>query len=118
VGQTLLLGERRRIKTSKNAVIVSPGRLDRSPCGTGSSARMALLHSRGELGFGEPFTHLSILDTEFSCRIAGTTVVGGIPAVIPTVTGRAWLTGISCYGVDPEDPFPQGYRLDDTWFGC
>jgi proline racemase len=104
------------VKTSKNAVVVSPGRLDRCPCGTGTSARMALLHARGELAVGEPFRHRSILDTEFACRIVATSAAGGVAAIVPEVSGRAWLTGISQYGIDPEDPFPQGYRLADTWF--
>ncbi|WP_037036467.1 proline racemase family protein [Pseudovibrio sp. JE062] len=104
------------VKTSKNAVIVSPGRLDRCPCGTGSSARLALLHARGEIEVGEKFVHRSILDTEFECQILGTTQVGQLDAVKPQIKGRAWLTGISQYGVDPEDPFPTGYRLADTWF--
>ncbi|MBK8160950.1 MAG: proline racemase family protein [Rhodospirillaceae bacterium] len=104
------------VKTSKNAVVVSPGRLDRCPCGTGTSARMALLHARGELAVGEKFRHTSILDTVFDCRILETTRSGAVPAVIPEVSGRAWLTGVSHYGVDPEDPFPEGYRLSDTWF--
>lgn len=104
------------IKTSKNAVVVSPGRLDRCPCGTGTSARMALLHARGELKVGEKFRHTSILDTVFDCRILDTAKAGTVQAVIPEISGRAWLTGISHYGVDPEDPFPEGYRLSDTWF--
>ncbi len=104
------------VKTSKNAVVVSPGRLDRCPCGTGTSARMALLHARGELAIGERFVHKSILDTEFQCRIVETATAGRVPAIIPEVSGRAWLTGISHYGVDPEDPFPEGYRLSDSWF--
>ena len=104
------------IKTSKNAVVVSPGRLDRCPCGTGTSARLALLHARGELGLGERFVHRSILDTEFECRVAGLARVGSIDGVIPEVSGRAWLTGVSHYGVDPDDPFPRGFRLADTWF--
>ncbi|MCW5256394.1 hypothetical protein D5039_19495 [Verminephrobacter aporrectodeae subsp. tuberculatae] len=104
------------VKTSRNAVVVSPGRLDRSPCGTGSSARMALMHARGELSMGEAFLHRSLLDTEFRCRFDRVTEVGGQPAIIPTVSGRAWLTGVSYYGADPEDPFPEGYRLNDTWF--
>jgi proline racemase len=118
INQTLFAGPvtvRDGIKTAKNAVVVSPGRLDRSPCGTGSSARMAVMHSRGELEIGEPFKHLSILDTEFACGIEGTTRVGEIDAVSPCVAGRAWLTGVSYYGTDPEDPFPRGYRLNDTW---
>ncbi|MBN9552786.1 MAG: proline racemase family protein [Alphaproteobacteria bacterium] len=104
------------VKTSKNAVVVSPGRLDRCPCGTGTSARMALLHARGALAVGEPFRHLSILDTVFDCRIVGTAEAGGMPAVVTEIAGCAWLTGISQYGVDPDDPFPEGYRLSDTWF--
>ena len=119
VNQTEFIGPVKMVdgvKTSKNAVIVSPGRIDRCPCGTGTSARMALLHERGELGVGEVFRHTSIIDTEFDCHIVETTSVGNLPAVIPVVSGRAWLTGISHYGVDPEDPFPRGYRLPDTWF--
>ncbi|CAN7762888.1 MULTISPECIES: proline racemase family protein [Rhizobium] len=104
------------VRTSKNAVVVSPGRLDRCPCGTGTSARMALLHARGDLAVGETFRHLSILDTVFDCEILETGTAGPIPAVTPQVSGRAWLTGVSHYGVDPEDPFPEGYRLSDTWF--
>ncbi|MCV3205256.1 proline racemase family protein [Mesorhizobium sp. YC-39] len=104
------------VKTSKNAVVVSPGRLDRCPCGTGTSARMALLHARGDLAVGEKFRHTSILDTVFDCCIVETAVAGNVPAVVTEVSGRAWLTGVSHYGVDPEDPFPEGYRLSDTWF--
>jgi proline racemase len=107
---------REGVKTAKNVVVVSPGRLDRSPCGTGTSARLALLHARGALAAGERFRHLSILDTVFECRIVDTCGVGGIPAVVPEIGGRAWLTGVSHYGVDPDDPFPTGYRLADTWF--
>lgn len=121
INQTLFAGplmERDGIKTAKNAVVVSPGRIDRSPCGTGSSARMALMHARGDLAVGERFTHLSILDTEFACAIEGETKVGNVDAVLTSVSGRAWLTGVSHYGSDPEDPFPNGYRLNDTWLAC
>lgn len=104
------------LKTARNAVVVSPGRLDRCPCGTGTSARLALLHARGELAVGERFRHVSILDTFFDATVAAPATVAGVPAVIPEITGRAWLTGISHYGLDPEDPFPEGYRLPDTWF--
>ena len=105
------------VKTSKNAVVVSPGRLDRCPCGTGSSARLALLHDRGEISVGEVFLHRSILGTEFQCKILCTTPMKHQIGVLSQVAGRAWLTGISHYGVDPTDPFPTGYRLSDTWFG-
>jgi proline racemase len=121
INQTLFAGpltERDGVKTARNAVVVSPGRLDRSPCGTGSSARMALMHARGELAVGEAFLHLSVLDTEFACRIDGVTRVGDVDAIHPHVSGRAWLTGVSYYGSDPEDPFPHGYRLNDTWLAC
>ncbi|MBO6636717.1 MAG: proline racemase family protein [Roseitalea sp.] len=104
------------MRVSKNAVVVSPGRLDRCPCGTGTSARMAVMHAHGELSVGELFQHTSILDTQFRCRIVETTSVGTHPAIVPEITGRAWITGISQYGVDPDDPFPSGYRLGDTWF--
>ncbi len=119
INQTLFagpLGTVNGVKTAKNAVVVSPGRLDRSPCGTGSSARMALMHARGELSVGEAFAHLSVLDTQFNCCVDAVTQVGGQPAVLPHISGRAWLTGVSYYGADPEDPFPEGYRLNDTWF--
>jgi proline racemase len=121
INQTLFAGPlsvQAGIKSSKNAVVVSPGRIDRSPCGTGSAARMALMQVRGELAVGEPFTHYSLLGTEFACSIEALTTVGGIGAVTTRVGGRAWLTGVSCYGTDPEDPFPHGYRLNDTWFAC
>ena len=121
INQTLFAGPltvENGVKTARNAVVVSPGRIDRSPCGTGCSARMAVMHARGELAVDEPFRHVSILGTEFSCGIEATASVGGIDAVITRVGGRAWLTGVSYYGVDPEDPFPQGYRLNDTWLSC
>ena len=120
INQTLFAGPLERtadgVLTSRNAVVVSPGRLDRCPCGTGTSARMALMHARGELATHERFVHSSVLDTRFDCSIVATADVAGVPAVIPEVTGRAWITGVSTYGVDPDDPFPRGYRLADTWF--
>ncbi|HEV7136397.1 MAG TPA: proline racemase family protein [Steroidobacteraceae bacterium] len=121
INQTLFAGPLRvenGVKTARNAVVVSPGRIDRSPCGTGSSARMAVMSAHGDLAVDEPFRHVSILGTEFDCGIEATTSVGGIDAVITRVVGRAWLTGVSYYGVDPEDPFPEGYRLNDTWLSC
>jgi proline racemase len=121
INQTLFAGPltvEKGVKTAKNAVVVSPGRIDRSPCGTGSAARMALMHARGELAAGEAFRHTSILDTEFSCAIVETAKAGDTDAVVTTIAGRAWITGVSQYGVDPQDPFPLGYRLNDTWFSC
>lgn len=101
---------------AKNTVVISPGKLDRSPTGTGCSARLAVLHARGEIGVGEPFVGRSILDTEFHCRIERLAEVGGRPAVVPSISGRAWITGHHRYVLDPGDPFPAGYTLSDTWF--
>lgn len=102
-------------KVAKNTVVVSPGRFDRSPCGTGTSARMAVLHARGQLAEGEIFRHQSIIDTEFVCSIRGTSKVGDHKAVLPTVKGRAWITGFRQSMLDPTDPFPLGYRVGDQW---
>ena len=91
------------------------GALDRSPCGTGTSARMAVLHARGELAIGEEFCHFGPLGTVFVGRLIRETTVGGIPAVVPTITGTAWITGTAQYMVDPTDPFPEGYTIGDIW---
>ena len=103
------------VLTAKNTVVVSPGRCDRSPCGTGTSARMAVMHARGELAVGEPFVHTSIIDSRFECRIESTTTVGGVPAVVPSIAGQAWITDLTTLVLDPTDPYPGGYRLTDTW---
>ena len=99
----------------KNAVVVNPGRLDRSPCGTGTSARLAVLHARGEINVGRPFVAESIIDTEFHSRIESLTTVGSVPAIVPSVAGQAWITDLSQVVLDPTDPFPTGFRLSDTW---
>lgn len=103
--------------TSKNAVIVAPGRLDRSATGTGLSARMAVLHARGQMRPGDRMTHASVLGTTFDGRIVAETSVGGRPAIVPAIRGSAWITGISQIFLDPSDPFPEGYVLPDTWPG-
>jgi proline racemase len=102
---------------SKNAVVVAPGRLDRSATGTGLSARMAALHARGDLQVGEAMTHASVLGTTFDGRIVSETTVGDRPAIVPAIRGSAWITGITQVIVDPTDPFPEGYLLPDTWPG-
>jgi len=120
INQTLFAGPLENIEgglTSKNAVIVSPGRIDRSPCGTGTSARLAVLHAKGLLQTGEKLDHVSIINTHFAGRILGATSIAGTPGINVSISGRAWLTGISQYGIDPEDPLPHGHRLADTWFG-
>jgi proline racemase len=91
------------------------GSLDRSPCGTGTSARMACLHARGQLGLGQPFVHQGVLGTTFTGLLHDVTTVGGVPAVLPSVEGRAWLTGLNSHLLDPDDPFQEGYTLADVW---
>ena len=103
--------------TARNAVIVSPGRIDRSPCGTGTSARLAVLHARGLIDVGEEFIHESILGTTFASRIEGVAAVADVPAVTCSVAGQAYITDFSQVGLDPDDPFPEGYTLSDTWLG-
>lgn len=101
--------------TMRNAVTIDPGKVDRSPTGTGLSARMALLSARGEMSVGDSLTMRSIIDSEFTGRIIDETELDGRPAIIPSVTGRAWITGTHQYTVHPDDPWPRGYRLSDTW---
>jgi proline racemase len=104
-------------RTSRNAVVVSPGRLDRSATGTGLSARMAALHARGQMRAGDGMTHASVLGTTFDGRIVEEATVGGRPAIVPAIRGSAWITGVTQVLVDPTDPFPEGYLLPDTWPG-
>ncbi len=99
----------------RNAVAIRPGKIDRSPCGTGCSARMAVLHAQGRMTVGDRFVGTSLLDTEFHCRLAAETEVGGRPAISPIISGRAWIIGTQQLMIDPADPFPAGYRLSDTW---
>ncbi len=112
---TAPLAEEKGVLAGASAVSIRPGKLDRSPCGTGCSARMAVLHAKGRMKTGERFLGRSILGTEFQCRIAAEATVGGRPAIIPEISGRAWITGAHQQMLDPADPFPQGYRLADTW---
>ena len=102
---------------TKNAVVVAPGRLDRSATGTGLCARMAALHARGSMHAGDAMTHASVLGSTFDGRIVAETTVGGREAIVPAVRGSAWITGITQVLVDPADPFPEGYLLSDTWPG-
>jgi proline racemase len=97
------------------AVAIQPGKVDRSPTGTALSARMAVLHARGEMGEGDRLTAVSLIGSTFTGRILGTTTVGDTPAILPEISGRAWITGIHQHMLDPSDPWPGGYRLTDTW---
>lgn len=114
----------------RNTVVVSTGKLDwnrpstwtgacdRSPCGTGTCARMAALYARGRLGLNEPFRHEGILGTVFTGELIREVDVGApYPAVVPTLSGRAWITGTANYMLDPEDPFPEGFTIADIWGG-
>ncbi len=103
------------VLTGRNAVAIRPGKIDRSPCGTGCSARMAVLHARGEMRVGERFIGSSLIGSEFHCRIERETMLGERPAIVPVISGRAWITGRRDEMLDPSDPWPQGYRLSDTW---
>ncbi len=103
---------------TKHAVAIRPGKIDRSPTGTGVSARLAVLHARGELVKGDMLRARSIIDSEFLGRIEDETTVAGASAIIPSITGRAWITGKTQLSLDPDDPWPNGYRLSDTWPGA
>jgi proline racemase len=99
---------------ARAATSIHPGWLDRSPCGTGTSARMAQMYARGELKLGEEFPHESVLGSRFVGRLSDQTRVGSFDAVIPTVRGRAWVTGFATYLLDPEDPFPAGFLFSSS----
>jgi len=116
-----------KANSRRNAVTVSTGKLDwerpatwtgaidRSPCGTGTCAKMAILHARGELQVGDPFRHEGILGTVFTGRVVEELTVGEYPAIVPTITGEAWITGFATYVLDPSDPFPDGFTVGDIW---
>jgi len=111
----------------RNVVVVSTGTLDwdkpstwtgvfdRSPCGTGTSAKMATLYAKGRLGLNQDFRHESILGTVFTGRLVDTVQVGPYQAVVPTITGSGWITGYARYVVDPDDPFQEGFTVGDIW---
>ncbi|HTZ77779.1 MAG TPA: proline racemase family protein [Stellaceae bacterium] len=103
------------VLTGPNTVVIEPAKLDRSPCGTGCSARMAVLHARGELKVGERYLARSIIGSSFHCRIDAEARIGGKPGIVPVIAGQAWITGTHQVTLDPTDPWPEGYRLSDTW---
>lgn len=114
---TLPVGDVGGVKTGRNTVVISPGKLDRSPCGTGTSARLAVLHAKGGLAVGEKLISTSVIGSEFEAAIESkTTLSDGTPAIHPTIAGRAWINGFHNYVLDPDDPWPEGYTLSDTWF--
>jgi proline racemase len=104
--------------TGRSAVAIRPGKVDRSPTGTAISARMAVMHARGIMKVGDRFKGVSLIGSRFTGCIAGTTTVAGRPAIVPQISGRAWITGTHQLMLDPDDPWPGGYRLSDTWPGA
>lgn len=102
---------------TRHAVAIEPGKIDRSPTGTALSARMALLRATGRMKVGDQLTARSIIESVFAGRIEEETEIGGLPAIIPSITGSAWITGNFQYLLDPADPWPGGYRVGDTWPG-
>ncbi|GAB3078859.1 proline racemase family protein [Micromonospora schwarzwaldensis] len=106
-----LAAEGSTARLSRHAMVIHPGWFDRSPCGTGTSARMAQLHARGLLPLHQDFVNESLLGTRFTGRLTASSTVAGQPAVLPTITGRAWLTGTAQLFLDPDDPFPAGFLL-------
>lgn len=109
------LSRENNVLTSRNACVVNPGKLDRSPTGTGCSALMAVLHAKGLMSLGDTYVGRSVIDSQFIGRILGETTVGNHKAVIPQITGRAWISGTSQLLLDPDDPYPNGYKISDTW---
>jgi len=95
----------------RNVVVFGQGQVDRSPCGTGTSAKLATLHAKGKLKQGEKFVYESIASTLFTGEIVGTTKVGDYDAVIPQITGSAYITGFCQYVIDEDDPVKHGFRL-------
>lgn len=107
----------RRLET-RHAVAIRPGKIDRSPTGTAVSARMAVLAAKGQMGAEDMLVARSIIGSEFTGRIVGKTTLGDVDAILPEITGRAWITGTHQLLLDPDDPWPQGYRVNDTWPGA
>ena len=103
------------VLSGANAVAIRPGKIDRSPTGTGCSARMAALHAKGQMQVGEHYRATSIIGSEFDCHIAAETSLAGQKGIFPVISGTAWITGTHQHMLDPSDPYPEGYRLSDTW---
>lgn len=103
---------------ARHAVAIRPGKIDRSPTGTAVSARMALEHARGRMTTGDTLSATSLIGSEFRGAIVNAVSVGGRPAIVPEISGRGWITGTHEHMLDPDDPWPEGYRLSDTWPGA
>lgn len=101
---------------SRSGTVVLHGRLDRSPCGTGTSGRLAVMAAKGQIANGEKFRHVSISDTHFHAHIVETLPMGPFGGVLTKIAGQAWITSMGQYGVDPTDPYPRGHKVSDVWF--
>ena len=115
ISYVMLIGDDDPSNGSLRGATVLSGRVDRSPCGTGNSARLAIMAARGVAGVGSRFVARSLIDSEFIVELIGETTVGGRPAVLPRISGRGWVVGTRTSSVDPTDPYPLGYVLSDVW---
>jgi proline racemase len=115
ISYVMVIGDDDPAAGSLRGATVLSGRVDRSPCGTGNSARLACLHARGQAQVGSAFTARSLIDSEFHVELVGETTVAGRPAVLPRITGRGWVFGTRITAVDPTDPYPLGFVLSDVW---
>jgi proline racemase len=115
ISYVMLIGDDDPANGSLRGATVLSGRVDRSPCGTGNSARMAVMAARGQADVGSTFIARSLIDSEFHVEMVGRTTVGGRPAVLPRISGRGWVVGSRTTTVDPSDPYPLGYLLSDIW---
>jgi proline racemase len=100
---------------ARNGTVIHPGRLDRSPCGTGSAARLAVMHAKGEVATGAKLEMRSVIDSAFDVEVVATTSVGERPAIMPRISGRAWIHALAQLGLEPDDPYRLGFTLSDTW---
>jgi proline racemase len=98
-------------RLSRHAMAIHPGWFDRSPCGTGTSARVAQLHARGQIAVGDEFVNESFIGSRFTATVAEETTVAGRPAVVPRISGRAWITATAQHHLDPSDPFTEGFLI-------
>ena len=115
ISYVMVIGDDDPGNGSLRGATVLSGRVDRSPCGTGSSARLACMSARGQAAVGQQFTARSMIDSEFIVEIIGETTVGGRPAVLPRISGRGWVVGTRTVSVDPTDPYQEGFVLSDVW---
>ncbi len=115
ISYVMVIGDDNPAAHELRGATVLSGRVDRSPCGTGNSARLACMHAREQAKVGEFFTARSLIDSEFRVGITGTTTVAGRPAVLPSISGRGWVVGTRTSSVDPTDPYPEGFILSDIW---